>query len=84
MTEQSEVLARAKQDAAAYGMLLNPSKKVVGAVIKGLIKNKHERGEYYCPCKVVTSDKEKDKDIICMCKEARERKRCICGLFVNK
>ena len=84
MTEQSEVLARAKRDAAAHKFPLNADKKHVEAIVKGLIRNKHQHGEYYCPCKVVTSDKAKDADIICMCKDAREKKDCLCGLFVNE
>ncbi len=83
MTEHSEVLARAKRDAAAHKFPLNPSKKHVDGVIKGLIRNKHQYGEYYCPCKVITGDKKRDADIICMCRVAREKKRCICGLFVD-
>lgn len=82
VSEHDEVLARAKQDAAAFNFRINPNKKIVERVIKGLIKNKHQYSEYYCPCKIVTGDKETDKDIICMCKEAREDHQCICGLFV--
>ena len=83
MEEFDEVLTRVNQDAAAHNWKLNPSADFVQAIIKGLIKNKHEKGEYYCPCKVVTSDKEVDKDNICMCKDARERKLCVCKLFVQ-
>ena len=83
MEEFDEVLTRAKRDAAAYRWKMNPSRDFVQAIVKGLIKNKHEHGEYYCPCKVVTGDKEKDADIICMCKDARERGECLCKLFVK-
>ena len=52
MEEADQVLARAKQDAAAYNFTLNPKKEVVNRIIKGLIKNKHENKEYFCPCKL--------------------------------
>jgi ferredoxin-thioredoxin reductase catalytic subunit len=83
MEEFDEVLTRVKQEAAAYNWKVNPSADFVQAIIKGLIKNKHEKGEYYCPCKVVTMDKEVDAVNICMCKDARERELCVCKLFVK-
>jgi len=83
MGEFDEVLTRVKQEAAAYNWKVNPSKDFVQAIIKGLIKNRHEKGEYYCPCKPITLDKRKEKDNICMCKDARERKLCVCKLFVE-
>lgn len=77
--EYQEVLARAKKDAEKYGMKLNPDEKIVGVLIKGLIKNKHAAGEYYCPCKLAHTENN-----ICMCKEAREKNVCKCGLFVKQ
>jgi len=83
MSERDEVLARAKRNAAAHKFKLNSNKKVISTLIDGLIHNKHQNGEYYCPCKIMTGDKEKDAENICMCREAREDGRCVCGLFVK-
>lgn len=66
---------------------LNPDKKAVEMVIKGLLKNKETKGEVYCPCRVVTGNKEKDKEIICPCVfhrgEIELQKHCLCLLFVG-
>jgi ferredoxin-thioredoxin reductase catalytic subunit len=54
-------------------MHLNPDKEIVAEVREGIKK----KGGY-CPCKV-----EKIKDNICPCKDLREKKECICGLYVE-
>ncbi len=66
---------------------LNPDKKVIDGVLVGLEKRKEKFGEHYCPCRVVTGDKEKDKEIICPCVfhrgEIELRGHCKCNLFVK-
>ncbi len=89
---KSENAEELRRDVGEYarkaGMKLNPDKKIVEAVIKGLLKNKEVHGELYCPCRIVTGDKEKDKEIICPCvfhkKEIKLEKHCKCFLFVAR
>ena len=46
-----------------------------------------KNGEVYCPCRVVTGDKEKDDEIICPCifhrQEISKDGHCKCNLFVK-
>ena len=89
---KSENPEELRKDAEEYArkaeIKLNPDKKIVETVIKGLFKNKQVHGEVYCPCRVVTGDKEKDKEIICPCvfdkREIELDGHCKCFLFVGE
>ncbi|SJZ53503.1 ferredoxin-thioredoxin reductase catalytic domain-containing protein [Selenihalanaerobacter shriftii] len=67
------------------GYKLNPNEEVLNTVIEGLARNKVEHGYQYCPCRLLTGDKEVDKDKICPCKwhkeEIEEDGQCHCQLF---
>jgi len=69
------------------GIKVNPNKKIVDTIIKGLLENKKKHGELYCPCRIVTGNKEKDKEIICPCVfhrgEIELQEHCKCFLFVE-
>ncbi len=88
MNEEDELKKKLENYSKRCGIRLNPNEKIVNAIIKGLIKNKKEKGEYYCPCRVPSGDKEKDKEIICPCVfhrgEVELQGKCHCGLFVAK
>ena len=78
---------RVSEYAKKSGFKLNPDKKIVALLIRGMVINKLKYGEFYCPCRRVTGDPEKDRLIICPCayhKEEIERfGKCHCGLFVK-
>ena len=63
--------------AEKYGMRVNPDKKRVDHVIKGLYNKKVVHGEEYCPCSALHN-----KNTICPCKDMRESKACRCGLYL--
>jgi ferredoxin-thioredoxin reductase catalytic chain len=73
--------------AKSQGFRLNPDRKAVEAVVKGLIHNQKKHGARYCPCRFVSGDKEKDRLIICPCvyhkDEIEKDGHCHCGLFVK-
>jgi ferredoxin-thioredoxin reductase catalytic subunit len=73
--------------AESQGFRLNPDDKVVEMIIKGLLANQEKNGARYCPCRIVTGDKEKDVKIICPCAyhrdEIKEMGHCHCNLFVK-
>jgi ferredoxin-thioredoxin reductase catalytic chain len=81
LKEKSEVYAKEQ------GYRLNPEKKITDNIIKGLLRNNERFGELYCPCRMVTEDKEKDKEIICPCifhkEEIKSMGHCHCMLFVR-
>lgn len=74
--------------APKVGIKVNPRGDRVQEVIKGLLAKKKKFGEDYCPCRVVTGDKEKDKEIICPCVfhrgEIELQGHCLCQLFVSQ
>ncbi|TVM00818.1 MAG: ferredoxin:thioredoxin reductase [Candidatus Brocadia sp. WS118] len=67
---------------------LNPDGKIVDRVVKGLVMRKIKFGYAYCPCRLVTGDKDKDKKIICPCvyhaEEIERDGECHCNLFVRE
>ncbi len=87
-SENSEELRKeAEEHAQKTGIKLNPKDKIVETIMKGLLKNKESKGENYCPCRIVSGDKEEDKKIICPCiyhkKEIEVDGHCKCYLFVS-
>jgi ferredoxin-thioredoxin reductase catalytic subunit len=73
--------------APKVGIKVNPDAKRVDEVVKGLLAKRAKFGENYCPCRVVTGDKEKDEEIICPCVfhrgEIGLQGHCLCKLFVK-
>ncbi|GJQ59088.1 MAG: ferredoxin:thioredoxin reductase [Candidatus Scalindua sp. AMX11] len=67
---------------------LNPNTKHVDKVIKGLAKRKLKHGQYYCPCRMLSENREIDDKIICPCEyhieEIRQEGICSCDLFVRQ
>lgn len=87
MTEE-QVIELSRKYADKAGIQLNLDQHIVDMVVKGLVENEKKHGFRYCPCRLVTGDKEKDRLIICPCvyhkKEIREDGHCHCMLFVAK
>lgn len=75
--------------AIAQGIKLNPDKKRVNEVIKGLLANEKKHGFRYCPCRVIVGKKDEDAPKICPCQwhiEEIQKKwgHCLCNLFVKR
>lgn len=87
MNEQEKLTKKSDEHAKKVGIKLNPNKKELDQVIKGLLLKKKKHGKIYCPCRIVTGDKEKDKEIICPCVfhrgEIELKGKCLCQLFVK-
>lgn len=85
--EPEKLKKETEEYAKKVGIKLNPDEKAVDVVINGLLKNKTEKGENYCPCRIVTGDKKKNKEIICPCvfhmNEIKQQGHCKCFLFVR-
>ena len=67
---------------------LNPDAVTVEHVLAGLARNLIAHGRWYCPCREVTGDPERDRANICPCPQhtadlARDG-ACECGLFVSR
>lgn len=74
--------------ADSQDLKLNPNEKVVEGIINGLLRNRKFKGDIYCPCRVVTGNKVKDKEIACPCifhrGEIELQDHCKCNLFWKK
>ncbi len=66
---------------------LNPDSKHVDKIIKSLAKRKSKNGFFYCPCRMLSDNKEIDDKIICPCEYHHEEIKkdgiCSCDLFVG-
>ncbi len=84
---KQELLKQMEKHAKKFFIKLNPDKNHVDKILDGLLKNKKEKGEIYCPCRVVLGDKKRDKLIICPCVyhmgEIELQGHCLCNLFVK-
>lgn len=71
--------------AESNGFKLNPDRKALERIMRGLIMNKEKFGSKYCPCRRVTGDKEEDAKKICPCfwhkDEIEKDGHCLCNLF---
>ncbi len=85
---EEEIPAWAREYAKTHGYVLNPDKKRLRVVIKGLARNLTKHGEKYCPCRVRTGDREENRVIICPSiyhgKEIEELGMCHCNLFFRR
>jgi len=88
MATEQELLDISKNYAEKAGFMLNPNKQIQDSVIKGLVRNEAKHGFRYCPCRIVTGNKEKDRKIICPCafhkEEISAQGYCHCMLFFKK
>jgi carbon-monoxide dehydrogenase catalytic subunit len=84
---EKQILKFSQEYAKKAGFKLNPDKKQLSYVIKGLKKNEDKYGERYCPCRLVTGNFEEDRIIICPCiyhtQEIKDQGHCLCRLFFD-
>lgn len=85
LEKTGEIRRRLEKHLEGKAFYFNPDPDIVESIIKAIAKRRDRYGEDYCPCRVVTGDKEKDAAIICPCvyheREIDESGRCHCHLF---
>jgi ferredoxin-thioredoxin reductase catalytic subunit len=83
-----ELKQKSKEYAKKAGIKINPDEKIIAGIIKGLLNNEEKHGGLYCPCRIVSGNKLKDKEIICPCVfhrgEIELQGFCHCRLFVKE
>ena len=86
--EIQELKDKMQKYADSQNFKLNPNEKILGGILRGLLRNKEFKGDIYCPCRIVTGDKKKDKEIACPCifhrGEIELQGKCKCTLFFSK
>lgn len=87
MEEIKKIIQKSQNYAKEQGINLNPDSKIVERIAKGLLENQRKYGFFYCPCRRVSGDFEKDQKNICPCywhkEEIEKFGHCLCGLFVK-
>jgi len=82
--DEESLKKKFKEHALANGFRLNSDEKFLDFILKSFIRNKEQKGEFYCPCRVLTGTEE-DEKIICPCvfhkKEIEDAGHCHCFLF---
>lgn len=85
--QKKEIKKRFKEHANRNNIRLNPDKKIVNGILDKLMIRKRKFGDFYCPCRMVTDDYEKNKEIVCPCiyhlDEIKINGSCLCDLFVK-
>ncbi len=84
---EKQFLKLLKDHAKSHNIKLNPDKKIVKSLIKGILENEKKKGFRYCTCRTLTGNKEEDKKKICPCvyhmKEIKLKGSCLCKLFLK-
>jgi ferredoxin-thioredoxin reductase catalytic chain len=70
------------------GYLFNKNHELTLGLLEGLLTNKDRYGYMCCPCRLASSNREIDKDIICPCDyregDVAKYGSCYCNLYVSK
>lgn len=73
---------------AAKGYFFNTDKDRVMELLEALLTNKDRYGYMGCPCRLMSGDREHDKDVICPCvyrtEDVAEFGSCYCSLYVSQ
>ena len=87
--EQVEKLyKKLDSEAEDSGYHLNPDEEFTKELVEGLLVNEKRYGYWACPCRLASTVKEKDLDIICPCDyrdpDLNDYDTCYCGLYVSQ
>ncbi|MGA8241641.1 MAG: ferredoxin-thioredoxin reductase catalytic domain-containing protein [Desulfobacterales bacterium] len=70
------------------GYYFNNDRERAIELLDALIQNKERYGYMGCPCRLLSGDRENDRDIICPCTysvpDIAEFGSCYCNLYVSK
>ena len=70
------------------GYYFNADRERTFELLDALIQNKERYGYMGCPCRLLSGDRENDRDIICPCSysvpDIAEFGSCYCNLYVSK
>ena len=69
--------------------VINPDKKHVEFIVKGVLANEEKYGLKLCPCKLRDKTFERDLELICPCNFKaqdvwQQKGMCWCGLFIKR
>ena len=72
----------------AKGYFFNTDRERVMELLESLLLNKQRYGYMGCPCRLLSGNRDQDRDIICPCvysaPDIAEYGSCYCNLYVSK
>lgn len=87
-TAMDELRKRLEGYAEGKDFRFNPDEEIVSGILAAMTKRREKFGNDFCPCRRVTGDAEKDKDIVCPCafhlEELEKDGHCHCYLFTRE
>jgi ferredoxin-thioredoxin reductase catalytic chain len=79
---------RMKKIQEPKGYYFNKDNERTFELLEALLLNKERYGYMGCPCRLLSGDREKDRDIICPCvysvPDIKEYGSCYCNLYVSR
>ena len=86
--DAKELYERMKKVQEPKGYYFNRNMETTFELIEGLLQNKSRYGYMGCPCRLLSGDRQNDRDIICPCvysiPDIAEYGSCYCNLYVSK
>jgi len=85
--DATELYKMLKERQAAKGYHFNKDKTRVLELLEGLLTNKARYGYMGCPCRLMSGNRDHDKDVLCPCvyraPDVEEFGSCYCNLYVS-
>lgn len=86
--DAQELYERMKKVQEPKGYFFNKEKERTLELLDALLLNKERYGYMGCPCRLLTGDRQADRDIICPCvysvPDIAEFGSCYCNLYVTE
>jgi ferredoxin-thioredoxin reductase catalytic subunit len=86
--DAQELYERMKKVQEPKGYYFNKDMERTFELLDALLLNKDRYGYMGCPCRLLSGDRKKDRDIICPCvysvPDIAEYGSCYCNLYVSK
>ncbi len=87
MMDAQELYERMKKVQEAKGYYFNKDNERTFELLEALLENKTRHGYMGCPCRLLSGDRDADRDIICPCvysvPDIDEYGSCYCNLYVS-
>jgi ferredoxin-thioredoxin reductase catalytic subunit len=86
--EAQELYERMKKVQEPKGYFFNNDRERTFELLEALLLNKERYGYMGCPCRLLSGDRDADRDIICPCvysvPDIEEFGSCYCNLYVSE
>jgi ferredoxin-thioredoxin reductase catalytic chain len=88
MSEAEKLYETLKKIQEPKGYYFNKDRERTLDLLEALLINKERYGYMGCPCRLLSGDREKDKDILCPCAyrepDVKAYGSCYCNLYVTE